>query len=116
VSVLPAGKGEMFVQARSSGSLVLPPVHIRIDEVAARVAELVDPAQSVTVVGEAAMALDWTQLGRSPELRVEPPHDLPRAVSVGQLALARMPVDADALEPVYVRAPEITMPKSGARP
>jgi hypothetical protein len=43
---------------------------------------------------------------------VAPPNDLPRASAIGRLALRREPDDADALEPLYVRAPDITMPKA----
>ena len=116
VSVMRAGKGEVFVQARSSGVLVLAPEHVPLGEVALRVHGVLRPAETVTVVGEAASEVDWAALGRPPVLVAEPPHDLPRAGSVGRIALMRSPVDADSLEPVYVRAPDITIARTGARP
>ena len=119
VSVMAAGKGEAFVQVRASRSLVMRPQHVLLAEVAARlsaVVALADPADTVTVVGEAGAGIDWTALGRRPRFLADAPHDLPRAAALGRVALDRAPVDADALEPVYVRAPDITMPRTGARP
>ena len=46
-----------------------------------------------------------------PGALTEPPHDVPRATSIGRIAMLRGPSDLDALEPFYVRPPEITMPK-----
>jgi tRNA threonylcarbamoyladenosine biosynthesis protein TsaB len=109
VSVVAAGKGEVFAQAASSGSLLLAPFHVRIGDLTSRVAEVAG-GRAVVVVGEAASQLDWAALAGRVELRVEPPYDLPRASAVGRIALGRPAEDADALEPVYVRAPEITMP------
>ena len=43
--------------------------------------------------------------------RLDPPHDVPRATSIGRIAMLRGASDLDALEPFYVRPPEITMPK-----
>jgi hypothetical protein len=91
---------------------------VRIAEVARAIAAAlpVDArAASVAVVGEAAAGLDWSPLeervGRV-ALVTEPPHDLPHAASIARIARARSPEDADALEPLYVRPPEITMPKA----
>ena len=53
-----------------------------------------------------------TALGSAVVLRVDAPHDLPHASAVGRIAAARAAEDADALEPFYVRPPEITMPKA----
>jgi tRNA threonylcarbamoyladenosine biosynthesis protein TsaB len=114
VSLVTAGKGELFVQARRRGILVLEPSHLPIGALAARVAALA-PQGRVVVVGEVAVEVDWSVLGPRVSLEVQAPHDLPRAASVGILALtraARGAEDADALEPVYVRAPEITVPKT----
>jgi tRNA threonylcarbamoyladenosine biosynthesis protein TsaB len=114
VSVVLAGKGELFIQARRHGILVLEPSHLPIDAIAARVATL-EPQTRVVVVGEAALEVDWAALGARVSLVVQAPHDLPRAASVGAIALVRgdgAAGEADALEPVYVRAPEITVPKT----
>jgi tRNA threonylcarbamoyladenosine biosynthesis protein TsaB len=112
VSVVAAGKGELFVQGRRGGIVVAEPRHLRIVEVPAFVESLAREGQ-VIVAGEAAREADWGPLGTRATLRTEPPYDLPRAIHVGEIALRRPggEADADALEPVYVRPPEITMPK-----
>jgi tRNA A37 threonylcarbamoyladenosine modification protein TsaB len=119
VSLLAAGKGELFIQAKRAGDIIMPPSYLRIEEVAGALQELaaVTPAAEVVVVGEAAKQVDWSAMTArgSVELRVEPPHDCPRAASVGRMALAGAPVaDVDALEPLYIRPPDITMPKPKA--
>ncbi|HEY8090837.1 MAG TPA: tRNA (adenosine(37)-N6)-threonylcarbamoyltransferase complex dimerization subunit type 1 TsaB [Polyangiaceae bacterium] len=110
VSVVDGGKGEVFVQAVRAGLVLLPPSHVKVALVAARIADTCGGAPSVLAVGEPAAGIDWSTLGPV-TLVVDPPHDLPRATSVGLLALARRAENADALEPLYVRTPEITMPK-----
>ena len=114
VSLLGAGKGELFVQAHRGEARVLGPVHLRTGDVAARLAELAGGAR-VVVAGEATAEVDWAVLGGRVDLVVQPPHDLPHASAVGRIALGRPAEDADALEPVYVRPPDITMPAVGAR-
>ncbi len=146
VSVLAAGKGELFVQVRLGKELVLSPVHVRIADVGARVASAVGaflaidskgesagvlsarrpidskgesagvPSARLTVAGEASREVDWSAVPGGVRLLADAPHDLPRASAVGRIALLRLPDDADRLEPVYVRPPEITMPKAGGRP
>jgi tRNA threonylcarbamoyladenosine biosynthesis protein TsaB len=121
VSVIPGGKGELYVQARRGQDLVLPPCHLRLGEVAARIAALEAGAVSVLVTGvlvagEEAAQVDWSVLGGRVTLVQGPPNDWPLASSVGRIARARLmgPAgadDTDALEPLYVRPPEITMPK-----
>ena len=113
VSVVAGGKGEVFVQVRRGGAQLLGPLHVRSADVAARVREAVSGGP-VVVVGEVASELDWSELGARVRRVVAPPHDLPRASSVGRIALGRPAEDADALEPVYVRPPEITLPRGGA--
>jgi tRNA threonylcarbamoyladenosine biosynthesis protein TsaB len=115
-SVVGAGKGELFVQARRDGELVLPPCHLVLAEVVPRLAALAGAGRLV-VAGEPARELDWSSMGDRVTLALEPPHDLPRASSVGRSALARisrseLPEDAEALEPSYVRPPDITTPKA----
>jgi tRNA threonylcarbamoyladenosine biosynthesis protein TsaB len=112
VSVVAGGKGEVFVQVRRAGAQLLGPAHVRTADVGARVREAVSGAP-VVVVGEVASELDWSELGARVRLVVAPPHDLPRASSVGRIALRRPAEDADALEPVYVRPPETTLPRGG---
>jgi tRNA threonylcarbamoyl adenosine modification protein YeaZ len=110
VSLVPAGRGELFLQVTHRGRIVLAPCHVRMGEVAARVAELAPDAQFI-VAGESACDVDWSLLGSRMVLAGDPPHDQPRASAVGRIAHARAPEDAIALEPAYVRPPEITMPK-----
>lgn len=114
-SVVEAGRGEVFVQVRRGATLVLEPRHVPTEELAATVAAAAAVAgvARVVVAGEAAAGVDWSPLGGLVRLVTAPPHDLPRATAVGRIARARPAEDADALEPVYVRPPEITMPKAG---
>jgi tRNA threonylcarbamoyladenosine biosynthesis protein TsaB len=109
VSLIGAGKGELFVQARRGEARVLGPMHLRTGDVAARLAEI-SGGSRVVVAGEAASEVDWSALGARVEVVAQPPHDLPHAASVGRIALGRPAEDADGLEPVYVRPPDITMP------
>jgi tRNA threonylcarbamoyladenosine biosynthesis protein TsaB len=115
VSVVPGGKGELYVQATLGGAIsrrVLEPTHLRFAAIAPCVEALMvaEAVASCVVAGEGACEVDWSSLGGRATLYREPPHDAPRAVAVGRLAMARAPEDADALEPVYVRPPEITVP------
>jgi tRNA threonylcarbamoyladenosine biosynthesis protein TsaB len=112
-SVLEAGKGEVFVQARREGQVVLGPSHVVLAEVGATLARIAGAEGPVVVAGEAASELDLSALGVRVILAVAAPHDLPRASIIGRIAHARTPDDADALEPLYVRPPDITMPKKG---
>jgi tRNA threonylcarbamoyladenosine biosynthesis protein TsaB len=114
VSVLPAGKGEVFVQARRGERLLLGPAHVLLGEVGATLARIAGPSGSVVVAGEGAGALDLSALGPRVTFAAAPPHDLPAASVVGRIALSREPDDTDTLEPLYVRPPEITMPRTAS--
>jgi tRNA threonylcarbamoyladenosine biosynthesis protein TsaB len=111
-SVLEAGKGEVFVQARRDGAIVLGPSHVRVVDVGAYLARLAPDSSPIVVAGEVAASLDLSALGSRFTLAVASPHDLPRASVIGRIARVREAEDADALEPLYVRPPEITMPKT----
>jgi tRNA threonylcarbamoyladenosine biosynthesis protein TsaB len=115
VSVVAGGKGELFLQARRRGEVVLAPSHLRIADVGPRLATLA-PSGRVVVAGEAASQVDWGPLEGRVSLVVEAPHDAPRAAVVAQIALVAAPLDADLLEPLYVRPPEITAPKRPKKP
>jgi tRNA threonylcarbamoyladenosine biosynthesis protein TsaB len=111
VSVLDAMKGEVFLQVRADGEhgeLRLAPCHVRAELAAAAVANVVQG--HVLLAGEAARTVEWGALDR--EVRAGSPHDLPRAESVARLARAGRPVPVDALEPFYVRAPDVTVPRT----
>ncbi len=110
VSVVWGGKGELFLQAKRFGEFVVAPSHMRITDIATRVVAIA-PAGRVVVAGEAAAEVDWTPLAGRVSLVVEPPHDAPRAAVIARIAGVGAPEDADALEPLYVRPPEITVPK-----
>ena len=121
VSVVAAGKGEVFIQARLRGQLLVAPAHVPIAQAGSRIAEVMRSRANarqetaagarVVVAGEAALAIDWSALGADVVLASAPPHDFPRATAVGRIALGRPLDDANALEPVYVQPPRITMPK-----
>jgi tRNA threonylcarbamoyladenosine biosynthesis protein TsaB len=106
VSVVPAGRGELFVQARCGERLILAPSHFRAADVAGAIARL-EGHERIVAAGELARSIDWAPLGTRVTIASEAPHDAPRASAVGAIALDREPEDAGALEPLYVRSPEI---------
>lgn len=110
VSLLRAGRGELFVQARAGGHVIVAPAQWSVSETAERIASLAWRG-SVVVAGEVARDVDWSCCGDRVSTACDPPHDLPRAEAIAQIALGGLPEDADAIEPVYVRPPDITMPK-----
>jgi tRNA threonylcarbamoyladenosine biosynthesis protein TsaB len=111
-SLLSAGRREVYVQARRGADLLLAPMHVPIGDVAARLAA-VAAGRRLVVAGQASRDIDWSPLGDRVEIIDVAPHDLPHAAAVGRIAAPRTAVeDAEALEPVYVRPPEITMPKA----
>jgi tRNA threonylcarbamoyladenosine biosynthesis protein TsaB len=109
-SVLDAMKGELFLQVRLGGRLVVAPESVSVASATARLAEVA--CARMTIAGESGAMIDLSALPFEVVRRSAPPNDAPRAVSVGLLALSRPPDDADAVEPLYVRAPDITRPKS----
>ncbi len=110
-SVLFAMKGEVFVQVKRAGEVLLAPTNIRIEDAAAVLAG-VGCAQMV-LVGDATRLI---AVDPAFEVLVEPPHDVPRAASVARVAIRRAPDDLATLEPLYVRPPEITMPRAPRSP
>ena len=112
-SVVDAGKGEVFVQAKRGADVALAPCHWPISDLRPRL-EQVAAGNPLVVAGDAARAADWSgALGIT--LVTSPPHDVPRARRLAEVALARLgsmaEPDADPLEPFYVRPPDITVPK-----
>ncbi|HEX3770936.1 MAG TPA: tRNA (adenosine(37)-N6)-threonylcarbamoyltransferase complex dimerization subunit type 1 TsaB, partial [Polyangiaceae bacterium] len=89
VSAVVGGKGELYVQATRAGAVLLAPVHLRIPDVAARVAAIAGEEGRVVIAGEAAREVDWSVLGGRASRIDAPPFDLPRAAIVGRLALER---------------------------
>ena len=109
-SVLDAMKGEVFLQVRLRGELVILPENVLVAGATARLASV--SCARMIVAGEAGEGIDPSALPFAIVRRREPPHDVPRAASVGRLAIQREPDDADAVEPLYVRAPDITRPRA----
>ena len=109
-SLLDGGKGELFVQVRVRSELAIPPVNVA----ASRVTELLAGVlcTSMVLAGEASSAVTAASLPFPTRTVREPPNDLPRAASVGRLAMTRAPDDPDTVEPLYVRAPDITKPRT----
>ena len=100
VSLLEAGKSELFVQVEDG-----PLTHLSKQDVGALLRSLAAP---LLLLGEGALAV--TLEGVDARRIVVAPNDVPRASSIGYLALHRAACDASSLEPMYVRAPEITRP------
>lgn len=105
-SLVFAMKGEIFLSVVRGRDVVIAPEHRRIEAVAARLGGL--GMARLRVVGEAAKLVDWG--GVTVEIVTDAPHDVARATAVGCIAARRAPSDVDALEPLYVRAPDITKP------
>jgi tRNA threonylcarbamoyladenosine biosynthesis protein TsaB len=110
-SVLAAGKGEIFVRVATGAHVTLAATHVKIE----RAVDLLSGVRCgrMILVGEAATSVGTERLPFAVELRTSPPHDVPRASSIAQMARSLPPADADALEPHYVRPPEITLPRNG---
>jgi tRNA threonylcarbamoyladenosine biosynthesis protein TsaB len=107
-SLVPAGRGEVFVQVRLRGRIVFGPAHVRVGSVAETIADAVGDAH-VVAAGEVAGTVDWGD--RPVSVMTGAPHDFARASTVGRVALRRVASAPDTVEPVYVRPPEITVPK-----
>lgn len=109
-SVLDAMKGEVFLQVQRGGEIVVAPENVPAADLARRLAEVT--CARLIVAGSAADALDPSAFSFPLVKKTAPPNDAPRAASVGRIAMRRPPDDPDAIEPLYVRAPDITRPKS----
>ena len=108
-SILFAMKGELFLQVRRGAALVRPPINVKIEAAPAWLAEV--GADGMILVGEAASLVPPLPFESASGRRIEAPHDLPRASGVAYVALRRGADAASDVEPVYVRPPDITMPK-----
>ena len=108
VSILDAMRGELFVQVAGSA-----PTHVRIDDAVRYVVGA--SSGPLLLVGKGVELVDLARFAYANiAVRVfhELPHDVPRAVSIGRVATERGPDDPDALEPLYVRPPDITRPST----
>jgi tRNA threonylcarbamoyladenosine biosynthesis protein TsaB len=109
-SVLFAMKGEVFVQVKRGPDTLLAPANIRIEDVPDVLAG--HGWEELTLVGGGARLFDPSRIMSGWTILTEPPNDLPRAASVGQIAMERPAGDSATLEPLYVRPPDITVPRA----
>ena len=113
VPLLDARKGEIFWAAYDvDGALLAGPGHLG----AAQIADLLAwvPRPKITFLGSIAarLALDPTCVV------ADPATDRPDPLAIARLAQAKLaergPDDLDALEPAYVRPPDITLPAASS--
>ncbi len=108
-SVLFAMKGELFLQVRRGADLLRAPANVKIELAPAWLAEA--QAGGMLLVGEASSLVPALPFESAAGRRVEAPYDLPRATRIAEIAMRRASDALDAVEPLYVRPPEITLPK-----
>jgi len=113
IALLDARKGEVFWAAyASTGALLAGPGHLAATQIAEVASQV--PRPKIRYVGEFARGLPieptWVVTGADT--------DRPDAVVLARLAIAalarRGPDDLDALEPAYVRPPDITLPTASS--
>lgn len=115
VALLSAMKGELFMQAWRDGDCVREPGYVKLGAAGAWLVEL--GAKRLVLVGEGAREVGEPELAELREAgctwrcATDAPHDVPRATVVGAIALTRAPA-SHAIEPMYVRPPEITSKKA----
>jgi tRNA threonylcarbamoyladenosine biosynthesis protein TsaB len=109
VPMLEAMRGEVFVQASRNGTRIMPAAHVKIEDAAGWIRSL--GSDRVVLVGNGARA-DLAEIACVKRIASEPPNDVPQASKIARIALLRTkPDDVDTIEPFYVRAPDITIPK-----
>ena len=121
-SVLTAMKAEAFVQVKRGAELLMAPTNVKLDALTARLATLAEQLRGqsdlreLLIVGDAASLVDARALGFASRVVTHAPHDLPHAIAVARIAAVRDAIDLDALEPLYVRGADITLPKPRPAP
>src|SRR5271154_4440443 len=88
-SLLDAMKGEVFLQVRLHGKLVISPENVARSEATSRLASV--RCARMIVAGAAGDAIDASALPFEIARRADAPHDAPRAASVGLIAITRPP-------------------------
>ncbi len=114
LAALEAIRGEVYVEA-ARGADVLGPVCLPPAEVPAWLAPFSTRNDELVVIGEGAGRLrgELERFAvRVSRIDEDPALALPHARGVALAARGRGPIDPDALEPAYVRAPEITVPRA----
>jgi tRNA threonylcarbamoyladenosine biosynthesis protein TsaB len=101
VALLEAMRGELFVQVAGQ-----EPAVVKLAELACFVAAI--PGEHLLAIGAAAEHVTDPRAQRL----TAAPHDLPHARFIARLAARRAPSSLLDLEPLYVRAPDITKPKA----
>jgi tRNA threonylcarbamoyladenosine biosynthesis protein TsaB len=111
VAALSAMKGELFMQAWAGAQCVREAAHVKLGEASGWLRGL--GARRLVLVGEGAREITDDERTRARDsgavwrFVVDAPHDVPRASIIGRIAHTRLP-EAQAIEPLYVRPPEIT--------
>lgn len=106
IAAIDAIRGELYLQV--AGGARSEPVCLSPDAIAGWLQGVTD-APDVVVVGEAATKISLPS--RNVTVLAAGDLALPHARGVAALGRRKDPVRPDLLEPVYVRAPEITTPK-----
>lgn len=105
VAALEAIRGEVYVEA----SRIPTPVCLPPTEVAAWLAPALEGVSEVVVVGQGSVRLEGHLTARFVD---DADLVFPHARGVARAASKLAPIDPDSLEPAYVRAPEITVPRA----
>ena len=108
LAAIDAIRGELYVQV--VGALACSPACLAPDAIAAWI-DAVAPAPDLVLVGEAAAKIP--ELPPRTTLRLMTgDHALPHARGVALVGRTRAAAAPELLEPLYVRAPEITVPRA----
>ena len=108
VSAIDAIRGELYLQA--GGASRSEPVCLAPGAIEAWLDEVAPASRELVLVGEAAVKIP-PLASRTVTLLTEGDHALPHARGVALVGRGRAAASVDLLEPVYVRAPEITTPR-----